>query len=188
MLESLNRSMRNGNVVGIYVRSFPVKLYLTAVEQIVNNDTVVVKEIDLQGIFHNNNKISIADIDKVHVFNARYEDRLLVSMKKFGQLAEHASLIKIRKRERTIEEGDLRMIAIKNIDSGYRIGIFLQNEFLPRCYIRDYFPPSNEVKISSDIQGTCARCIAVPLITRVDFESFYYYKGLFSKVFHVTRV
>ena len=86
ILEELNASRENGNVIGIWAPSLGTGLYTCAVERILDDDVehdkvVILKENDLNGVPLNTHVLFLQEIEKVFPLKARYDDPLPETVK-----------------------------------------------------------------------------------------------------------
>lgn len=160
---------------------------LTAVEDIIDveitgDKLVILKKIDLHGNYLNNNEICLSEIEKIITFTASYNDHLLSCL----QQAPLNPMIKIRARQQLINREDLKMILIRNLNSGNKIGIRkARNTEVNQYYVRDFNPYVNMVIVASEIDSKpCAR-VLLNEIAEIAFEFNYDYKGLSSRIFKV---
>ncbi len=192
MLKDLQHSMLKGNVVGIFTGQQNHVLYLTAVEDIIRLESgkhiIVLKRLDLQGLFLHQNHIALDEINKVRKFNALYDDRLPATVKRLAYDIEKEYPIKIRKRETVIPFEDLEVIIIRNIDSGHRLDIRVYDDLIyEKCYVKDFHPKKNMVEVSCGIEHGQRNEIPLFLIKSIQFESFFNFKGMLSKIFMIDR-
>lgn len=184
----LKESFEKGSVIGIFLKGENHKMYLTAVDEMVDDNLVMVKELDLQGIFHEDRRVAIDAIERIQCFSALYEDRLALVIKNFMGDMEDAQTVKIRTRERSVQRGDLKIILIKSIDTGSRINIILdKGTRIANCYIRDFSPADNKISFSQDIDDKKLRTVSLNSVAKLEFETFFYYRGLLSKVFSIDK-
>lgn len=189
ILQELLLSKENGNVVGIWAASLAKISHkvvcLTAVENIIDveiteDKLIILKKIDLQGVYLNNNEIYLSEVEKIITFTASYNDHLL----SYLQQAPVNPMVKIRKRQQVITHEDLKMILIRNLNSGNKINIRKTDEQTAQpYYIRDFNPYVNVALVASMIDSEPDRYINVNEIAEIEFEFSYDYKGFSSRIF-----
>lgn len=188
ILEHLIQSKETGNVVAIWSNRFTRGLCLTAIEdiqpvEITGDQIITLKKYDLQGGPISNRRISLSEIKEVACFNAIYNEHLLLSI---PDDYIDDSTIKIRKWEQSITIDDLKIIFIRNINSGRKIKIRERTtEEVRSCYLREYHLPKEVMLFSPDLNGTDLEEIALSSIEEIEFEFYFYYKGISSIIFKV---
>lgn len=188
ILKELIHSKENGNVLGIWSSVFKNVVCLTAVDDIIDveisdDKLVLLKKIDLQGVCLNNNRIYLSEIRKVISFNAAYNEYLIHNL----QEPPGDSGIKIRQREQAITSDDLKLIIIRNIHSGNRIWVRQVTGEAKSCYIADFNPYTEMVILSGELNSADPEEIHLNEIDEIEFEFYYDYKSLSSRVFKITR-
>ena len=184
--DELVYSKENGNVVGIWSNLFKNVVCLTAVEDIIDveisdDKLIILKKIDLQGIFLNNNRIYLSEIDKVISFAALYNEHLMQCLQESSEDAH----IKIRQRQQFITVDDLKLVFIRNINSGNKISISLINGETRSCYVTDFNPHAETVILSCELNNENPEEICIKDIGEIEFEFHYDYKGFSSKTFRI---
>lgn len=187
IIKELLHSKENGNVVGIWGGAFNQIVCLTAVEDIIdveiaNDKLIILKKLDLQGIYLNNNMINLSEIEKVISFNASYNEYLMSCLQDYPE-DQH---IKIRQREQMITMDDLKMIVIRNINSGNKIKIKRAGEGSQKsCYVIDFNPNTEAVILSCELNDARQEEILIRDIEEIEFEFHYDYKGFSSRTFRI---
>ena len=169
-------------------------MFLTAIQEIrpIENSTdklIILKKYDLQGALLPTHEVCLSEIHQVKPFRRKYlNDASLFSAEPYSSSPE--PLVKIRKLEQVIDTHELRIILIRIINSGYRIAINLVNDarlFEGYCYVLRYEPGRTDtITVSEEIDGLKFRVVQFKDIESIEFDSFFYFKGLSSKVFRVT--
>ena len=191
ILSELKHSMKNGNVVGIWSGLYKHRVFLTAVEhiidaEIINDKLIILKSIDLQGIARHDNRIYLSEIEKLIPFNTKYDEHLIVSDDTFSD----DSYVKIIQNEQIITPDDLKILLIRNINSGIRISLKFNNGSVKDCYIKNYLPQHEAVILSCTLESdTADEEISVPIrkIREVEFEFYCIHKGFSSKKFKIIQ-
>jgi hypothetical protein len=191
ILRALRISLHQGNVVGIFSKPVETFLYLTAVEDIFTSTVtdqkiIVLKKLDLHGKLLDENQLPLHQIDKVRIFHTLYRDGLHRTLRVIADESKDQP-VRIRKRECDIHLHELRIILVKTLDSGYHINIFTghQDPVSVSGYIRDFDSKLEKVMLTPQLNDKRLQSINISSIDRIEFDSFFYFKGLSSKVFHI---
>jgi hypothetical protein len=166
-------------------------MYLTAVEDIFSSAVteekiVVLKKLDLHGKLLEQNQLSLAEIQHVRFFHTLYKDGLRKTLKSMTADSDQLQLLRIRKRECDVHLHELKIILLKTLDSGYRISITLLNKSTcTEGYIKDFDSKLEKVIIAANINDKQIKVLSITSIERIEFESFFHFKGLSSKIFNV---
>lgn len=187
ILTELIRSKENGNILGIWSNVFRNIVCLTAVDDIIDveiadDKLVLLKRIDLQGVCLNNNRIYLSEINKIISFNATYNEYLKQNLYN----SSDDSTIKIRQREQLITTDDLKLIVIRNINSGNKIWVRQASGEARSCYIADFNPYTETVMLSCELSSEESDEIHLREIEEIEFEFHYDYKSFSSRVFRIT--
>jgi len=191
ILKALRVSLHQGNVVGIFVKPLDSFMYLTAVEDIFSSAVtdekiVVLKKLDLHGKLLEQNQLSLAEIYRVRFFYTLYKDGLHKTLKSMTREMDHGQFLIIRKRECDIQLHELKIILVKTLDSGHRISISVFNkDTSTEGYIKDFDSKLEKVILTASINDKQIKELSIPSIARIEFESFFQFKGLSSKIFNV---
>ena len=193
ILKELERSKASGNVLGIFASPFGKLMFLTAIQDIMDVENspdklVILKKYDLQGALLPANEICLSEIYEVKPFKRKFVDDASLFTTE-ADVSWHEPLVKIRCLEQVITIHELRVILIKIINSGYRIAINLVNDsrlFDESCFVLRYEPGRVEtIAVSVNIDGLKFRVVELREIESIEFDAFFYFKGLSSKVFRV---
>jgi hypothetical protein len=183
-------------VLGIWGTPFGETMCLTAIEDILDvkgsaDKVIVLKKYDLQGVFINTHELCLSEIFRIRRFKKKYRDAIALFDRLDVLQSEHDHLVKIKRIEQNVSVHELRIILIRIINSGYRIAINLLNDaqvFAESCSVISFESGPHDVIIAScEISGNHPRAVLVDEIESIEFDFFYSYKGLSSKVFRVTR-
>lgn len=186
ILKQLTHSKENGNVIGIWVNKV-VCLYV--VEDIIdveimNDKLVVLKKIDPQNFYLSLTHLYVSEIEKVISFQRTYSQHLMSCMQESSQ----DTLIKIKRHEQLISSDDLKMILVRNIHSGSRVSIVMQNnEVIGSCYVLDLNPIEETVSLARNISAEEVEEIPIGHIKQIEFEFHNDHKGFSSRVFKMNR-
>lgn len=191
ILNELMLSKENGNVVGIWTsavgKSSTKVVCLTAVEdvidiEIMNDKLIILKKLDLQGIYLTDNEIYLSEIERVVTFNTSYNEHLMWYL----QQPIDDPTVKIRLREQSVTIDDLKIILIRNLNSGNKIQIKKTNEIeVSRYYLSDFNSHTDTVVVSDKINNDSYQEISIKDIDSIEFEFHYDYKGFSTKIFTV---
>lgn len=190
ILKALRISLHQGNVVGIFARPQDSDMYLTAVEDIFTSSVsdqkiIILKKLDLHGNLLRQNQLLLASIEKLRFFNTLYKDGLKRTLRGMSGASDIDTLLRIRKRECNITLNDLKIVLVKTLDSGHRIKLMLDNKTSVQGYIRDFDNRLEVLYLASQLDDTADTELPINAISEIEFEFFFHFNGLSSKVFHV---
>ncbi|HEY0654529.1 MAG TPA: hypothetical protein VGD65_15435 [Chryseosolibacter sp.] len=190
ILKCLTESFHRGNVVGITSEVAGHTMFLTCVENIfasaINGQKMIVlKKFDVNGVIHENNCLPLIHIDRVQSFQSLYKDSLRKTFRTI--VSENEAHQKIRRLESFISSHDLRIILIKMLDTPQRVYIKLANkgDDLVEGYIKDIDQRFEKVTISTGITSPVKKELKLIQIESIQFETYYSFKGVSSKIFQV---
>lgn len=191
ILKELTLSKENKNVVGVYAEPFSESMYLACVDNIidvdiVNDKIVILKKFDLQGRFIETHQIYFSQILRIRPFKTFFKEDLLMVPFSHSEVHLEAEPVKIKQQEQIVTLPELRVILIKNIESGNRVKIKTDpnNHPLDYCYIRGFSDSKFEnIVVSRGLEDTDKEVIPIRKIESLEFDHFLYFKGLTSKTF-----
>jgi hypothetical protein len=197
ILKEIYRSKSTGNVLAIWAAPFGDTMHITAVDDIkdivgspTRDKLVILKKYDLQGIYINDHEICLSEISRIRRFNRKYHDAIAL----FDRLEEPDELdylVKIKRLEQTVTAHELQIILIRIINSGYRIAINLFQDaqvFAESCYVISFESgPIDRIMASCQADGRYLKVVDMKDIESIEFDFFYSYKGLSSRIFRVSR-
>lgn len=190
ILKCLTESFHRGTVVGITSEAAGHTMFLTCVENIFDSGVnghkmIALKKFDVNGVIHENNCIRLIDIDRIQSFQSLYKESL---RKKFRTIvSENEAHQKVRRLESFISNHDLRIILIKMLDAPQKIYIKLVNkgsDFV-EGYVKDIDQRFEKIVVTTGIASPIRKEIKLSLIESIQFENYYSFKGVSSKIFQV---
>lgn len=190
ILKCLNESLHRGNVVGVTSEVAGHTMFLTCVENIFESSVngqkmIALKKFDINGVIHENNCLPLIHIDRVQSFQSLYKDSLRKTFRTI--VSENEAHQKIRRLESFISSHDLRIILIKMLDTSQKIYIKLasKGDDLVEGYIKDIDARFEKVVVSNGVTSPVKKEIKVVHIESIQFETYYSFKGVSSKIFQV---
>lgn len=194
ILRELAHSKAHGNVLGIWAAPYGENMCLTAVEDVKHIDgyngiekLIILKKYDLQGIYMIDHEILLSEIRKVRPFKRKYSESIAL-FDRFENTHDE-KMVKIRRLEQGVSIHELEIILVRIINSGYRIAIHLRHDaevFASSCYVISFESGQEDViHVSSEINGHEPRKVSIDDIASIEFDFFFVYKGLSSKIFRV---
>lgn len=190
ILKCLTESFHRGSVVGITSEIAGHTMFLTCVENIFESaingqKMIVLKKFDINGVIHENHCLPLVQIDRIQSFQSLYKDSLRKTFRTI--VSENEAHQKIRRLQSFISLHDLRIILIKMLDTPQRVYIKLINkgDDLTEGYIKDIDQRLEKVTVSSGVTSPVKKELKLTQIESIQFESYYSFKGVSSKIFQV---
>lgn len=192
ILQELTRSKALGSALGIYAEPLGSSMLLALVADIIESDIlndkiILLKQYDTQGRFIETIELYMSEIYRVRPFKTKFNE----------DLSAHSDIdeldtkkVKIKQQEQVVTQYELQLIIINNIESGNRLKIKKNVNPTPLefCYIRGFADAKFEnFFISCGMNDEVKMVIHVNEIDFIEFDYFFYFKGLSSRIFKVLR-